>query len=51
MGRKPVGQTAKTEQVNVRLDATEAAELRRKSTARGLSRSMYFRTLLREDPR
>lgn len=52
MGRKPVGQTAKTEQVNVRLDATESAELDRKRAARGnLPRSTYFRTLMKEDQR
>lgn len=51
MGRKPRGIKAKTEQVNVRLDTAEAAELHRKSQSRGLDRSTYLRTLMKEDPR
>ncbi|QNJ55512.1 ribbon-helix-helix DNA binding domain protein [Microbacterium phage Phinky] len=52
MGRKPLGQTAKVNQVNVRLDDAEVTELDEKRSRRGgLDRGTYFRTLMKEDQR
>lgn len=50
MGQKPVGDTPKTKQVNLRLDDSELAMLKRKSARRGLGTSSYLRTLVKEDP-
>lgn len=50
MGQRPLDDTPKQRQVNIRLDDGELAMLKRKSARRGLDSSKYFRTLLKEDP-
>lgn len=50
MGKKPIGETPKMRQVNLRLDEDELAMLKHKSARRGLGASTYLRTLVKEDP-